>query len=230
MLIIACFSHIRSLSSKNLHSDPMTSPSGHSRSFEVKFVLWFKLLIELRKGTEDDPNVLLSHRQIARYVTCAIGSPRGLLWPWPDVKLWPWLFMGKMHIFRHVLTRGTRWHPNYVTSFLSWKVFAKTIFVQATISIYLDLYSRDAKFRNGGPAGPKIQARSGFLRSPDLERWAYAGLEGADHNVLCIGCRASCGAWKMLAGLDAELNRFRAVPVWARAWLLENFLYLYSIV
>ena len=130
MLIIACFSHIRSLSSKNLNSDPMTSPSGHSRSFEVKFVLWFKLLIELRKGTEDDPNVLLSHRQIARYVTCAIGSPRGLLWPWPDVKLWPWLFMGKMHIFRHVLTRGTRWPPNYVTRFLSSKVFAKTIFVQ----------------------------------------------------------------------------------------------------
>ena len=27
----------------------------------------------------------------------------------------------------------------------------------------------------------------------------------------------------MLAGLDAGISRVRAVPVWARAWLLESF-------
>ena len=30
----------------------------------------------------------------------------------------------------------------------------------------------------------------------------------------------------MLAGLDAGLSRFGAVPVWARAWLLKNLLHL----
>ena len=39
-------------------------------------------------------------------------------------------FMGKVHIFRHVLMTGARRTPNYVTSFLSSKVTAKTIFNQ----------------------------------------------------------------------------------------------------
>ena len=29
------------------------------------------------------------------------------------------------------------------------------------------LVTRDAKLRPGGPAGPKVQALPGFLRSPD---------------------------------------------------------------
>ena len=86
--------------------------------------------------------------------------------------------------------------------------------------------TRDAKFRPGGPAGPKIQAPPDFLWSPDYERWAYAGLGGGEHNVLCISCRASCGACKMLAGLNAGLSVFRAVPVWAPDRLLEKFLHL----
>ena len=34
-------------------------------------------------------------------------------------------------------------------------------------------------------------ARPGFLRSPDYERWAHAGLGGGNHNKSCIGCRGS---------------------------------------
>ena len=60
--------------------------------------------------------------------------------------------------------------------------------------------TRDAKFRPGGLAGPKIQARPRFLRSPDWERWAYAGLEEGDHNVLCTGCWASSGGCLKDAG------------------------------
>ena len=47
-----------------------------------------------------------------------------------------------------------------------------------------------------------------------------------DHNILDIGCRASCGAWKTLAELDSRPATFHAVPVWARAGLFEFFLRL----
>ena len=61
---------------------------------------------------------------------------------------------------------------------------------------------RDAKFRPGGPAGPNAQARPVFCGT----RTKIVGLGGGDHNVLRIGCRASCGARKMLAGLAVGLS------------------------
>ena len=57
-------------------------------------------------------------------------------WGWPTwVTMWPWalnlnlssnfdldLNVLSMHIFWRILTKGTRWYPDYVTSFLSSKV------------------------------------------------------------------------------------------------------------
>ena len=56
--------------------------------------------------------------------------------------------------------------------------------------------------QSSGPA-----ALPGFLRSPDYERWAYAGLSGGDHNILCIGFRLRavlerCWSGSMLGSAD----------------------------
>ena len=60
--------------------------------------------------------------------------------------------------------------------------------------------TREAKFRPGSPAGPKIQARPVFLRNPGSGRWAHAGL-GEAIAMYYVGCRALCGASQTLVGL-----------------------------
>ena len=61
--------------------------------------------------------------------------------PWSEVKFWRWPFMISMQIFRRVLTRGTRWHPNCVTTFVSSKIiWKKTFSPKTTILAFLDLY------------------------------------------------------------------------------------------
>ena len=52
-----------------------------------------------------------------------------------------------------------------------------------------------SKLGLGDPTGPKIQARPGFLRSPDQERWAHAGLGGGD-SVAKFIFSYEVGCWK----------------------------------
>ena len=62
----------------------------------------------------------------------------------PDVKFWLSRFNVQMHIFRRVSTgrRGTRWHHNYVSSFLCLKVvFEKTNFAKGAILAIFDFCS-----------------------------------------------------------------------------------------
>ena len=58
------------------------------------------------------------------------------------------------------------------------------------------LSTRDAKFIPGGPAGLKIQVREGFLRNPNLECRAHAGLDRSNHT-----------AYELAGGLRALLER-----------------------
>ena len=80
--------------------DPITSPSGHSRSYEVNFVFFFiKLLTEYRIDTEHwkCPNVFPSHGRIDWYATW----PTWLnTWPWADVKFRHWPFKVNMYLYR----------------------------------------------------------------------------------------------------------------------------------
>ena len=55
-------------------------------------------------------------------------TTRDLTWPWPKVIFWFWPFKVSMYIFRHVSTRRTRCYQNYVTIFLSSKLFLKNHF------------------------------------------------------------------------------------------------------
>ena len=54
------------------------------------------------------------------------------MWPWPEVKCWPWPFKVIIYIFRRALPRGTRWCLSYAASFLSSKVIRKNRFLPKT--------------------------------------------------------------------------------------------------
>ena len=98
----------------------------------------------------------------------------------------------------------------------------RTTILHAVVILHAIAYALE--MQGSGPATRlvlKIQVRLGFSLTLNVPGSCRA-LE-SDHNALCICFRASCGAWKMQTGLDAEPTRFRVVPFWAQVWLLETF-------
>ena len=81
-----------------------------------------------------------------------------------------------------------------------------------------------------GPAGQnfvKINLRAGFFAEPELRVPGSCVAGISHHHVLGIDCVAR--AVLEICWLDyAEFIRFRAVSVWARTWLLENFCFFGS--
>ena len=60
--------------------------------------------------------------------------------------------------------------------------------VHGGISTYIHwwLLTRDSRFGPGGPAGPKIQSRPGFLWCPNYGCRTHAGFGGSDRKAICI--------------------------------------------
>ena len=84
------------------------------------------------------------------------------------------------------------------------------------------------EMQNSGPAarpGPKFRPGRAFCGAEP--RLSGAGLMPGSGEAITMYYAVGAGLRAVLerCWLGSMLNRFRAVPVWARAWLLKKFLH-----
>ena len=82
--------------------NPMTAPSGHSRSYDVTFVFCLLLFIERDRALGMVPMCFSCANASIDIQYDLLGPTRDLTWPWSEVKFWLWSFKVNMYIFRRV--------------------------------------------------------------------------------------------------------------------------------